>query len=488
MPIDPKRVIAVHSHDAKSEVERPPEPGFGLAGEGVKGSAVYRALEALFVSWGLDRNRAGSSYWNPLGDFLAPGERVLIKPNLVYHKHYRGGLLHSVVTDPRLVRAAADYVFRAIGPTGKLIIGDAPLQSADWEELCEQTGLGRLASHYTRQGFDCELRDFRTLSSVSEKGLKVAARRLAGDPAGYCAVDLGTHSMHAGRNWESYRVTNYDPSAMKSHHNAARHEYLVSRSLLESSVVINMSKLKTHRKTGLTGPLKNLIGINGCKDWLPHHTKGSTEAGGDEYRRNSAWKQLSTWLVEHEETVQNEVAKRGWSALRRSLWMAGRRLDPDPSWEGSWYGNDTLWRTILDLNRASYYADSSGVLRPTRQRRFLAITDALLAGEGEGPMAPDPVPMGVLLGGETPAAVELAAVRLAGWPEERLPQVRQAFGAHRLPLAEFRADEVSIAAFDAGPGGPGSVPFERLVRPLRPSQGWRALFEQAEARQEYALR
>jgi hypothetical protein len=53
--------------------------------------------------------------------------------------------------------------------------------------------------------------------------------------------------------------------------------------VLSADLVVNLPKLKTHKKTGVTLALKNLVGINGDKNWLPHHSQGSVEKGGDEY-------------------------------------------------------------------------------------------------------------------------------------------------------------------------------------------------------------
>jgi len=36
--------------------------------------------------------------------------------------------------------------------------------------------------------------------------------------------------------------------------------------------------LKLHRKAGITCALKNLIGINGNKEYLPHHRLGGSQA------------------------------------------------------------------------------------------------------------------------------------------------------------------------------------------------------------------
>ena len=75
----------------------------------------------------------------------------------------------------------------------------------------------------------------------------------------------------------------YDTSEICRHHTGGVHEYLISRTILEADCVINLPKLKTHKKTGITVCLKNLVGINGNKNWLPHHRVGTPAQGGDQF-------------------------------------------------------------------------------------------------------------------------------------------------------------------------------------------------------------
>ena len=293
------------------------------------------ALVRLVAFMGLDPD-------NPFRAFLDRGDTVVVKPNLVHHRHYGGGRLEWVITDPALVRAVCEFAFLAVGTSGRVIVGDAPLQSADWGQLMRATGLGALPDHYRRHGYDCTLADFRTVATTDSGGFKHHARELAGDPNGYRGVNLGRHSLHSGRPWRRFRVTNYDPHTMTVHHNEDRHEYLVAGSVLQADAVINLAKLKTHRKAGLTCALKNMVGVNGSKDWLPHHTAGGGDKGGDEYPASGAtWQRLSSWIVEREETAGSVAGKLALHAARKLIHKAGASLSDDPSSEGSWYGNDT---------------------------------------------------------------------------------------------------------------------------------------------------
>ena len=58
---------------------------------------------------------------------------------------------------------------------------------------------------------------------------------------------------------------------------------VVDQAIIDADLVINVPKLKTHKKAGVTGALKNLVGINGNKEFLPHHRKGGAASGGDCY-------------------------------------------------------------------------------------------------------------------------------------------------------------------------------------------------------------
>ena len=80
-----------------------------------------------------------------------------------------------------------------------------------------------------------------------------------------------------------------------------------------------------------------------------------------------------------------------------------------------------------DLNRCLYYSDRDGLHldAPAPVRTVLTIIDGVLAGEGEGPLAPTDVPLGVVLAGTDPVAVDLLAVRLMGFDERKLAKLRE---------------------------------------------------------------
>lgn len=453
--LSPRTAVVYQDPELLSYAARPPfSPGehyneYPLRDEGTHGAnPCYAAMRRFFALAGFDAQNFGSAQWNPLGELIRPGDTVAIKPNLVLHYNHTGGPLECVVTHASLIRAMVDYVLIALRGSGAVIIGDAPLQSANFEQVCTLSGLKDVLAFYQRYApVSVELIDFRCQHARMHDRLGVlGVEPAAGDPRGYAAVDFGKRSMLASTDnrFGDYRVTNYDPEHMLLHHNRVKHEYLIAGSILHANVVISMPKMKTHRKVGITGALKNCVGINGHKDWLPHHTKGSSKQGGDEYAHPSVFKAAYGTLVESQDLARSRAAKELLRVGCGVLHRASEVLAEDPFFEGSWWGNDTLWRTVLDLNRALLYADRGGVLHNQPQRRVFFLTDGIIAGEGEGPVNPDPKPIGVLLGGCSAAVVDAVMARVMGFDFRKIPCVREAFHITELPLTETLPDEIDI--------------------------------------------
>jgi uncharacterized protein (DUF362 family) len=459
-------------------------PEYSLADAGSNGAnGPYGAVREFLHLAGFDSANYGCAQWNPWGELIKPGDNVLIKPNLVLHENHNGGSIESVVTHGSLIRAVVDYVLIALKGNGSVVIGDAPLQSCQFEVLRRLTGLDELMAYYGKHAnVPVSLIDFRCEHAITApgRGMVVKVEKGAGDPRGYCTVDFARNSLLAPVSYRSdrFRVTNYDPVLMVRHHNGEKNEYLISGSVVNADVVISMPKMKTHRKAGITGALKNSVGINGHKDWLPHHTKGSVASGGDEYANPSILKSAQVAVDETKDVVELRAAKEVLAVASYLLHGAGKRLAKDPHFEGSWHGNDTIWRTVLDLNRALVYAGKDGVLRDTPQRRTFFLLDGIIAGEGEGPLEPDPRPLGLLIGSYAAPVADLAMARLMGFDYRLIPTVREAFQIQAWPLVEFAPEEVNIVS------NSGLLRCEKLTEPgfsfsFKPPLGWQGKIEMA---------
>jgi uncharacterized protein (DUF362 family) len=408
---------------------------------------VYAAVESLLQRLGLDAARAGAPEWNPLGYLISPGDRVVIKPNLVSSKNLQhkitGERLAASSTHGSLLRPILDYALRAAGPRGQVRVIDAPVEGCELEKVAGPLGIFAVIDHLARRGHDVaflDLRDFRVapffaLDDVRRFGRSwnlglLVRRRLPGDPRGYRLIDLGRSSAFAAPEappLSSLRFHRSHYATPVPHHTEQRHEYSLSKTLLEADVVINLPKLKTHKKTGVTLALKSVIGLTNQKYWLPHFTEGDPSVGGDEFDRPQ----------DLTEALRNKLSRLPLPGDHSLVAHAPRLGGPPRIIDGSWEGNDTLWRTILDLNRILFYADREGVVRSEPQRRYLTIVDGIVAGEGEGPLGATPVEAGLLIGGFDPALVDAVCAEAMGFDPARIPLIREAFASRLLPSSEL---------------------------------------------------
>ncbi len=91
---------------------------------------------------------------------------------------------------------------------------------------------------------------------------------------------------------------------------------------------------------------------------------------------------------------------------------------------------------VLDLNQILFRADRDGRLGDRVQRRYLALVDGIIAGEGEGPLASTPRLAGLLIGGTDPVLVDVACARAMGYSEANVPMIRGALAASGRPLLD----------------------------------------------------
>jgi uncharacterized protein (DUF362 family) len=409
----------------------------------------------------------------PFGRLIPRGARVLVKPNLVVHKNQGPWGLDPLVTHPSLIRATVEAILRA--EPSEVLVGDAPIQSCDFDRLLSVTGLNAWTSALMNRDSRFKgIRDFRRTTCTFVDGVRVASENLQPEDR-FSLFDLGRDSLLESISDDngSFRVTCYDPNLMARTHAPGRHQYLVARDVLDSDVVVNLPKLKTHKKAGITCALKNLIGINGNKEYLPHHRIGGAKSGGDCYPGSSLIKRTLEYVWDQQNSAASFTSSRLWGRVARPfnglLRLTGDRLGT----EGSWSGNDTVWRTGLDLNRILLYGRSDGTLGQKPERRVIHLVDAVIAGQGDGPLSPQPLPMGLILAGRNAAAVDLVGARLLGYDPAMIPIVREAFGKFRWPLTSFLQDEVLMMG-DWGEGLADQVLAARdIPGPAIHPAGWR---------------
>ena len=483
-----------HYEGLRAPWDPSPVPELGGANTDSTRNHVFDAVRGALQALGLDAARFGDKDWNPLSKLVHAGGCVVLKPNFIRHwnplsgESENSGSVQSVITHGAVVRAMAEYAFLAVGRQGRVVLAEAAQQDCDFERIREIAGLDAIQSSFANRGLNFEIIDLRREAVIFQDGVIVKRQALPGDPAGYRAVDLGDRSFftNSGLDPARMRGADYDPGPTSTHHSAGRNAYLLSETVLSSDLIINLPKLKTHKKTGVTLALKNMVGINGDKNWLPHHCAGAPSEGGDEFPGNAWVDRSRSWLTE----IGRKMLHRG---IGTGLIRFYRRTESSVRGDafiraGNWHGNRTTWRMCADLNRCVYYSDAEG-FQPeaqTPRKTVLTVLDGIVAGEGNGPLAPADVPLGAIVAATDPIAVDLVAIRLMGFDERRIPKVWQSIQADDLRVTEVRqpADvKVHERNHQTGHIQRYSLDEVRCDRTFIPHPGWLNAIERASDQQ-----
>jgi uncharacterized protein (DUF362 family)/Pyruvate/2-oxoacid:ferredoxin oxidoreductase delta subunit len=141
--------------------------------------------------------RCAVQYLGGMGAFVKPGNRVLLKPNLLKARAPED----AVTTHPEIVRSVIRLVHEA---GGRALVGDSP-GMGDLKKVAEKAGI---------------------LDVLIEEGAELA----------------------------------YFDEAIQIKNSGRFQRFEVARTAHEADVIINLPKLKTHGMTTLTGAVKNLFG------------------------------------------------------------------------------------------------------------------------------------------------------------------------------------------------------------------------------------
>ncbi len=444
-------------------------------------NAVYPLVRSLLRRLRLDEENYGTDRWNPLGGFVGPGQRVLIKPNLVHHAHPKGpSALPWMVSHPSIIRALLDYALLAVGPKGSVVIGDTPVENCDFTALCRTIGLDELVATVRQRGVAVSLLDFRTYMTTQHPDATTSRTELSGDPSGYTDIDLGRDSylqeLEDERGPQNYytlgdhSVDHFDPKSRRpglpnNFHSSGRHLYRIPNTVLDSDCIINVAKLKTHKFAGVSLSLKNAIGICQGKEFLPHRRPGTPQEGGDSFATYPSARFVGTLRLKRMiyRTLGGTVGSR---IARLNQRLRGARLPHEVRLEplyGDWYGNDTIWRTTLDLSLVLLHADRESFELSRRRRPVLSVIDGIIGMDHEAPMTGLPVCSNLVVGGLDSVAADTLGCFLMGLDPRKIPTIARA-GAGRgghLGSPTLRREETD-----------GPVAVEMARTPFAPTKGW----------------
>lgn len=333
--------------------------------------------------------------------------------------------LECLITHPSVLRAIIDYSIIALKGTGRIIVGDAPMQGCNLEKLLEISGYNEMFKFYNDNSVNIKPVDFRKYATVVDKN-NILIKKVFNENE-FLTVELGDKSKFysSERNNKRYKVSDYNECVTNTFHTNDTHKYVINKNVLIADVIINVPKPKCHRLAGITGCLKNIVGITHDKACLPHRTVGSTQEGGDEYLNKSMIKKMISKTLD----MKLKFEKKNYylfALLMRYQFGVLYYLNKtrkDNALIGSWYGNDTIWRTVLDLNHILLYADKNGIMSDKPQRVEFNIADMIICGEGDGPVAPEPKHLGIIIAGKESASIDRVICEIMGFDFKKIPCV-----------------------------------------------------------------
>lgn len=397
-PDGQEAIVALERNNGVAYGTQPYGPGANTAYE-----LVWQTVVALHLG----------SPDNPLADYVQDMDgdgviRVHIKPNHVEAVPDVNGARSPAYTHPAIFRPLVDML--ALAGAEDITIGDA----------CAIAGNNYLAT----------VADPNGLTSTYVSQLQSGANALPGvghtvtvtrvdlnNYNSWCWVDLGADPGEAGAS--SYYGSGYDDSDLvKSTQDATYFTrtdirgqagpgrtnsmgwLAIPNRLLQADVVIDTAKLKVHYYGVTTAILKNWVGA----------TMLSTYS-------------TSNWL--------------GWCRVSHE------KVNPTDYDRG--FGNDILWRELVDAHRSILYW-RDGVVHDTPQRRVLYVLDAINCAEDDHlPGTPWPVWLNTMVAGVSPVAVDAVGARLQRYDFRRVPIINN---AHASSIG---------SAWTLGTGDPGQV-------------------------------
>jgi hypothetical protein len=109
-----------------------------------------------------------------------------------------------------------------------------------------------------------------------------------------------------------------------------------------------------------------------------------------------------------------------WQKLSSLLWKLSFP-NTEQNIVAGWYGNDTTWRMVIDLNKIAEFGKADGTLSDIPQREIYSLCDGIIAGQGDGPLEPTPYPLGIISFTNYSLINDWVMAFLMGLPVEKIP-------------------------------------------------------------------
>lgn len=284
-------------------------------------------------------------------------------------------------THPAFLRPVIDYAYRACGPTGQILVAEGPWTAGLFDAMVTRMGIREMV---------------RYLAEIH--GLPVGLVDLnKGERETTPLVDLGAASALRAAEYTWFDAHG---QVMEEGGDPGIGRYYIAKAVLDADVILSVPKLKVHCSGGITVTMKNMIGI------------------------------IPAWDGPYERAELKDCAHT--SDVDRTAGSRGMYLE-----------NDTIWRSMADLNRILLYCDRQGQLQTTRQRRYLTLVDGIIAAEASQ-YDPQPHPLGTVIVGANPVTVDAVAARCMGFDPRRFRSVVNPTQRMDFPLGPYAAERIRI--------------------------------------------
>lgn len=387
-----------------------------------------------------------------LFESVKTAKKIVLKPNWVRDAHLeRPGHWNYVITHPCVITAVLRKVLELMPPGGRVSIIDGPEFSSSIEKILSYYPVAQWKQQASIKNIEIEIIDLRDEIWIDDGHVVTKRSKNQGDFRGSTQTDLyGDLSEFSGhiKSKKGYYGADSDIAETNQAHNGLNNLYQVSQTVIECDVFINLPKLKTHKKAGITCCLKNLVGINTYRNFLPHCSLGVKKEGGDQFYLSGTKQKIEGKLMPliHQYIRTSPFLSRRFSPFMR----LGKKIfgnNKETIRGGAWFGNDTIWRMILDINKVLMYGNPDGTLRPDKlnyRKNYIAIVDAILCGEGNGPKIPDPKKLNYLIQGSNPVVIDAVCAELMGFDYQKIPVIKNAFRISKLPIVSCVEDDILV--------------------------------------------
>lgn len=363
------------------------------------------------------------------------GKKILLKPNWVRHNISVTDMLCLCTNENFIIACVKELL--TLQPAS-ILIGDAPIQGCKWEKLLSKNFLSEIDKLSISYNIPIFIKDFRrVVFDPSANSLTIEKNPIED----YLIFDLGKESYlepitHPTKN--TFRVTQYDPDRFTESHKPGMHKYCITKELFNADIVISMPKVKTHQKAGITAALKNIVGLNGDKDFLPHHRVGGTKMGGDSYPGKSVLRYWAELCYDQGNRQRGKWQYKFWNRAGSLMWKLSFPSSLHRT-GAAWFGNDTTWRMVMDLNQIIKYGTADGKLSKTLQRTMFSLCDGIIGGQSDGPLKPVPLNLGVVCFTNDSVFNDVCLATLMGMDSEKISLLKAA-----RKLSGFRESNLQI--------------------------------------------